>query len=67
LPANFRQGPPGKDHPLYYYRPWKTILVRTVADGGASYYFGGDLGRTLPTLWRELVARTAGAKDTKAA
>jgi hypothetical protein len=27
-----RQAP--KTDPRYYYRPWKTILVRTVADGG---------------------------------
>lgn len=59
LPANFRQGPPSKDHPQYYYRPWKTILVRTVADGGRSYFFSGDLSSTLPTLWRESVARNS--------
>lgn len=59
LPADYRQGPPSKDHPQYYYRPWKTILVRTVADGGQSYYFCGDHRRTLPTLWTELVSRLA--------
>ncbi len=52
LPADYRRGPPGKDHPLYYYRPWKTILVRTVADGGQSYYFAGDHRATIPTLWQ---------------
>ena len=26
-----------KSDPAYYFRPWKTILVRTVADGGESY------------------------------
>jgi hypothetical protein len=57
LPANFRQGPPGKNHPQYYYRPWKTILVRTVADGGQSYFFSGDLQTTLPSLWRDVTAR----------
>lgn len=57
LPPTFREGPPGKDHPQYYYRPWKTILVRTVADGGRSYYFQGDHARTLPTLWRDVVTR----------
>lgn len=51
LPPDYRRGPPAKDHPQYYYRPWKTILVRTVADGGQSYYFCGDHRRTLPTLW----------------
>ncbi len=54
LPQDFRGGPPGKSHPLYYYRPWKTILHRTVADGGESYYFSGDHQQTLPTLWWEL-------------
>ncbi len=57
LPPNFRQGPPSKDHPQYYYRPWKTILVRTVADGGRSYFFSGDLSSTLPSLWRRCVVR----------
>ena len=54
LPDNYRDGPPGKDHPLYYYRPWKTILVRTVVDGGTSYYFRGDHRQTIPTLWHRL-------------
>ena len=54
LPGDFRDGTPSKEHPQYYYRPWKTILVRTVADGGRSYYFAGDHRQTLPTLWREL-------------
>jgi hypothetical protein len=64
LPADYRRGPPAKDHPQYYYRPWKTILVRTVADGGRSYYFQGDHRRTIPTLWQE----TAGpAKAANAA
>ncbi|HWQ54005.1 MAG TPA: hypothetical protein VN442_09985 [Bryobacteraceae bacterium] len=39
----------------YYFRPQKTILVRTVADGGASFYFCGDHRATVPALWRELV------------
>ena len=56
LPDNFREGPPAKSHPQYYYRPWKTILVRTVADGGQSHYFSGDLQSTLPTLWRMATA-----------
>jgi hypothetical protein len=54
LPAEYRQGPPSKDHPLYYYRPWKTILVRTVADGGVSFFFPGDHRRTIPALWHGL-------------
>jgi hypothetical protein len=66
LPADYRRGPPAKDHPLYYYRPWKTILVRTVAEGGMSYYFRGDLALALPALWHELTQRGSAA-ETKAA
>lgn len=39
-----------KTDPGYYFRPQKTILVRTVADGGASFYFCGDHRATLPAL-----------------
>lgn len=39
-----------KSDPRYYYRPWKTILVRTVADGGESFYIEGDHRVTLPRL-----------------
>jgi hypothetical protein len=42
---------------MYYYRPWKTILVRTVADGGKSFYFPGDHQVTIPTLWREALSK----------
>lgn len=56
LPAGYREGPPGKSHPLYYYRPWKTILVRTVADGGRSFYFCGDHRQTIPSLWHAVVS-----------
>jgi hypothetical protein len=44
-----RQAP--KSDPRYYYRPWKTILVRTVADGGESFYVQGDHRVTLPSLY----------------
>ena len=43
-----------KSDPGYYFRPQKTILVRTVADGGESFYFCGDHRATLPALWRLL-------------
>lgn len=39
-----------KTNPQYYYRPWKTVLVRTVADGGESFYICGDHRQTLPHL-----------------
>jgi hypothetical protein len=43
-----RQAP--KSDPRYYYRPWKTILVRTVVDGGESFYVQGDHRVTVPHL-----------------
>ena len=41
-----------KTEAAYYFRPQKTILIRTVADGGVSYYFRGDHRATVPALWR---------------
>jgi hypothetical protein len=40
-----------KSDPRYYYRPWKTILARTVADGGESFYVQGDHRITVPHVW----------------
>lgn len=37
--------------PSYYFRPYKTVLVRTVKDGGISYYVRGDHGVTFPNLY----------------
>jgi hypothetical protein len=53
-----RQAP--KTDPRYYYRPWKTILVRTVADGGESYYIQGDHRQTLARLYHETMAGERG-------
>jgi len=50
-----RQAP--KSDPRYYYRPWKTILVRTVADGGESYYIQGDHRETVRRLHHEALAQ----------
>ena len=44
-----------KADPGYYFRPHKTILVRTVADGGSSFYFCGDHRATFPALRRAYV------------
>jgi len=44
-----------KSDPGYYFRPHKTILVRTVADGGESFYFRGDHRATFPALRRKLI------------
>ena len=43
---------PPKTDPRYYFRPWKTILARTVADGGVSHYVRGEHNRTVPNLTR---------------
>ena len=43
----------------YYYRPYKTILVRTVADGGQSFYIRGNHTQTLPALHKLLADRAA--------
>lgn len=48
---------PPKDSPEYYYRPYKTVLVRTVRDGGRSFYVCGDHRATLPVLHALLVER----------
>ena len=45
-----------RDDPGYYFRPHKTILVRTVADGGRSMYFCGDHRATFPALRKALLA-----------
>jgi hypothetical protein len=52
-----RQAP--KSDPQYYYRPWKTILVRTVADGGESFYVQGDHRVTVPHLRAAAVKQIA--------
>ena len=40
-----------KHDPRYYFRPFKTILGRTVADGGESFYVRGEHQATLPALY----------------
>ena len=47
--GDYNAAPPKTD-PRYYFRPWKTILARTVADGGKSYYIQGTHDLTLPAL-----------------
>lgn len=63
LPENWADGPgsppqgantKGTTHPLYYFRPWKTILCRTIQDGGRSFYVCGDHRETIPALWAAL-------------
>jgi hypothetical protein len=50
LPNNYRHEA-SIDDPAYYFRPWKTMLVRTVAEGGAGYFVQGSHRDTIPQLW----------------
>lgn len=50
LPCDFSKEA-SKESPAYYFRPWKTMLVRTVADGGESFYIRGKHSETIPALW----------------
>lgn len=50
LPDDFSREP-DKGSPGYYFRPWKTMLVRTVADGGEGFYVRGRHADTIPALW----------------
>jgi hypothetical protein len=52
--GDYRQELPRTD-PGYYFRPHKTMLVRTVTDGGESFYIQGDHRATLPALRRALL------------
>jgi hypothetical protein len=53
------QKEPPKSHPQYFYRPWKTILVRTVADGGRSQYVQSEHRRSIPQLRAGALAEEA--------
>jgi hypothetical protein len=53
IPDDFNKEP-SKDDPAYYFRPWKTLLVRTVVDGGESFYIKGKHEDTVPALWRAI-------------
>jgi hypothetical protein len=61
LEGDTRQQAPKSD-PRYYYRPWKTILVRTVADGGESFYVQGDHRVTVPHLYHAALAAERGSR-----
>lgn len=56
LGSDWHSEPPKTD-PRYYFRPYKTILVRTVQGGGESYYIRGDHRVTLPNLYRLVTER----------
>jgi hypothetical protein len=53
LPEDY-SGEADKGTAGYYFRPWKTMLVRTVADGGESFYKRMDHRHSFPVLWSAL-------------
>jgi len=62
LPDDFGKEP-SKEDPGYYFRPWKTMLVRTVADGGKSYYIKGEHKNTIPALWMAINEEEKGVNE----
>ena len=44
-----------KSDPRYYFRPFKTLLIRTVADGGESFYIQGAHAVTVPALYDHIM------------
>jgi len=44
-----------KSDARYYFRPYKTILVRTVQDGGESFYVQGDHQATVLNLYHQVI------------
>ncbi len=46
---------PEKTCASYYFRPLKTMLLRTVADGGEGFYVRASHADTIPALWRAVV------------
>jgi hypothetical protein len=53
LPEDTRAEAP-KGSAAYYFRPWKTMLTRTVADGGESFYCRARHDESVPELWTAL-------------
>ena len=50
MPEEGVSSTPPKTDPRYYFRPWKTILARTVAGTGRSYYVQGLHRDTLTSI-----------------
>ncbi len=58
LPEDIRKEPSHKDSE-YYFRPWKTLLIRTIAENGTGYYVRGKHSKTIPSLWASINALEA--------
>ena len=52
--VNYRNKKSTKDE-RYYYRPLKTILTRTIRDGGKSFYIKGDFNITIPVFYHRVI------------
>jgi hypothetical protein len=46
-----------KDQAAYYFRPYKTLLVRTVTEGGESFYVRGMYRQTFAALYQQILDR----------
>ncbi|MEG0125946.1 MAG: hypothetical protein RR816_07665 [Clostridia bacterium] len=55
---NIHETPPKSD-PRYYFRPWKTIMARTVEGGGESFYVQGQHRDTVAALYHGLMGGNA--------
>lgn len=64
LPTSYHLETPKSD-PNYYFRPWKTMLVRTISDTGESYYVQGHHKDTIPELWTAIVSQIPGPVDIR--
>ena len=51
-----------KNEAVYYFRPYKTILVRTVQDGGTSFYLRGDHLVTVQNLYHHINSITSNSQ-----
>ncbi len=58
--GNISDAEPEKTEAKYYFRPLKTILIRTVKDGGRSFFFQGDHKDTFPQLYTACLKQVSG-------
>lgn len=49
----------------WYFRPMKTILIRTIKDGGKSFYIKGDFNVTIPAFHRQVLKLLKSSKKRK--
>jgi uncharacterized protein (UPF0248 family) len=62
LGENYRQEAE-KFKSYYYFRQYKTILVRTISDGGEIFYVQGDHHITFPNLYHRILEKIGKSKD----